>query len=462
MIDWESEVNKRKDLIINDLVNWIKIPSIYEQDSIKEKAPFGQPISNSLNYMIDLAKRDGFNSVNDEGYAIHIDLNNVKDKMVGILGHADVVAAGDFWKVEAFSGEIMDNNIFGRGCQDNKGPMIAAYHAMKIIKDLNLPLKNQVRMIVGGDEELEWRCLEHYFKNYPRPDFGFTPDGDFPVIYAEKGIVKYEYYGTYLDNEIIEFKAGISRTSIPDSALVVVKNNNSIKQIFESFCLEHKVEFIIKEANNLELTLIGKAAHAASPFRGVNAAVKLMEFISENYDNKMFKYFAKKFQGDYGEGLGISFNGDKMGFVTSALTLASYQDNNYSFIIDSRYPLEIDVDWYNNTLLTVGQDVSWSKAYSKQIAYQKGIYLDTNSTLIKTLLNAYQTFTNDKISKPICKGGDTYARASKNIVCFGMLFQNTPDLMHQANESVPIDELLKATAIYAKAIYDLANLTNIE
>ncbi len=344
MIDWESEVNKRKDLIINDLVNWIKIPSIYEQDSIKEKAPFGQPISNSLNYMIDLAKRDGFNSVNDEGYAIHIDLNNVKDKMVGILGHADVVAAGDFWKVEAFSGEIMDNNIFGRGCQDNKGPMIAAYHAMKIIKDLNLPLKNQVRMIVGGDEELEWRCLEHYFKNYPRPDFGFTPDGDFPVIYAEKGIVKYEYYGTYLDNEIIEFKAGISRTSIPDSALVVVKNNNSIKQIFESFCLEHKVEFIIKEANNLELTLIGKAAHAASPFRGVNAAVKLMEFISENYDNKMFKYFAKKFQGDYGEGLGISFNGDKMGFVTSALTLASYQDNNYSFIIDSRYPLEIDED----------------------------------------------------------------------------------------------------------------------
>ena len=44
--------------------------------------------------------------------------------------------------------------------------------------------------LIGGNEERGSACLEHYFHklNKPYPKYGFTPDGDFPLIYGEKGI----------------------------------------------------------------------------------------------------------------------------------------------------------------------------------------------------------------------------------------------------------------------------------
>ena len=44
-------------------------------------------------------------------------------------------------------------------------------------------------MIIGTDEESDWRCVEHYFKHEEMPSAGFAPDADFPIIYAEKGLI---------------------------------------------------------------------------------------------------------------------------------------------------------------------------------------------------------------------------------------------------------------------------------
>lgn len=50
----------------------------------------------------------------------------------------------------------------------------------------------RVRLILGLDEETGWKGMDYYFQREPKPDFGFTPDGDFPVINGEKGNVTYE------------------------------------------------------------------------------------------------------------------------------------------------------------------------------------------------------------------------------------------------------------------------------
>ena len=52
-------------------------------------------------------------------------------------------------------------------------------------------------------------------------------------------------------------------------------------------------------------------------------------------------------------------------------------------------------------------------------------------------------------------GGGTYGRLMERGVAFGAMFPDTPDTMHQANEYVPVDVLVKACAIYAEAIYEL-------
>lgn len=66
---------------------------------------------------------------------------------------------------------------------------MAAFYALKIVKDMQLPLSKRVRIIIGTDEESDWRCVDHYFKHEKMPDIGFAPDADFPIINAEKGII---------------------------------------------------------------------------------------------------------------------------------------------------------------------------------------------------------------------------------------------------------------------------------
>ncbi|MBQ0079320.1 MAG: M20/M25/M40 family metallo-hydrolase, partial [Eubacterium sp.] len=55
-------------------------------------------------------------------------------------------------------------------------------------------------------------------------------------------------------------------------------------------------------------------------------------------------------------------------------------------------------------------------------------------------------------------GGGTYARAMDNIVAFGAMFPGEEETMHQANEQISIENMLKLTRIYAEAIYKLAEL----
>ena len=70
-------------------------------------------------------------------------------------------------------------------------PTVACYYGLKIIKDLGLPVSKRVRFVVGTDEESGWGDMDYYFKHVglPDPDFGFSPDAEFPIINGEKEIL---------------------------------------------------------------------------------------------------------------------------------------------------------------------------------------------------------------------------------------------------------------------------------
>src|SRR5699024_306663 len=96
------------------------------------------------------------------------------------------VPAGTGWNTDPYNPVIKDGVIYARGVQDDKGPTIAAYYAMKILKELDVPLKQRVRLIVGTDEESDWLCTDAYFKKEEMPNFGFAPDAEFPVIHRSE------------------------------------------------------------------------------------------------------------------------------------------------------------------------------------------------------------------------------------------------------------------------------------
>ena len=165
-----------------DLAELIAVPS--ESDDHEK-------VREALRAAVKQAERYGFKaySVLDEQVGI-VEMGEGPETL-GILTHVDVVPAGDpaQWDSDPYKAEIRDGKIFGRGTLDDKGMLIASLYAMRAVKELGLPLRKKVQLIIGTREEVEWTDMDAYVKSYPLPDYGFTPDGAYPVCNIEKGYI---------------------------------------------------------------------------------------------------------------------------------------------------------------------------------------------------------------------------------------------------------------------------------
>ena len=223
--------------------------------------------------------------------------------------HVDVVPEGDGWTSDPFAAEIRDGKIYARGAIDDKGPTMAAYYAMKIVKELGLPINKRVRMIIGTDEESDWRCVEHYFKEEEMPTLGFAPDADFPIINAEKGIAdldmtqKMSGAETGAANvEVLSFTSGQRYNMVPDFAtarLNIKANQMEVVQRYTDFMKKFEIEnSSYVENGELILEVKGVSAHGMEPKNGKNAGLFLAEFLAKlDLDALAAHYF--KFVSNY-------------------------------------------------------------------------------------------------------------------------------------------------------------------
>ena len=60
---------------------------------------------------------------------------------------------------------------------------------MKAVME-NYKTNKRVRLILGLNEENNWKCIDYYKKHEEIPSISFSPDADFPCIYAEKSLFK--------------------------------------------------------------------------------------------------------------------------------------------------------------------------------------------------------------------------------------------------------------------------------
>ncbi|MBE3554892.1 MAG: dipeptidase PepV, partial [Thermicanus sp.] len=97
-IDWLGEVEKRKEELVRDLQEFLRIPSVLNQEEAKEGAPFGPDVAKALGYILDLSSRMGMRTQNLDGYIGYGEFGDGKE-MVGILCHVDVVPPGKGWSV---------------------------------------------------------------------------------------------------------------------------------------------------------------------------------------------------------------------------------------------------------------------------------------------------------------------------------------------------------------------------
>ncbi|AXK20743.1 MULTISPECIES: dipeptidase PepV [Bacillus] len=464
-INWTEEVAKRKDDLIRDTQQFLQIKSVWEEESAKEGAPFGEGVEKALSFMLHKGELEGFSSKNLEGYAGHLEMGQ-GEELVGILCHVDVVPEGDGWTTPAYSADIREGKIFARGAIDDKGPTMAAYYAMKIVKELGLPLSKRVRMILGTDEESNWKCVDHYFKNEEMPTIGFAPDADFPIINAEKGISDIqvvqngseEKKGVY---ELVSFESGRRLNMVPDFAKAVITGEdvNALTVAYEEYLkTAKKIGNSTIEGNTVTLQIEGISAHGSTPEKGENAGLLLANFLTtvslDGKANAFATFAAETFTGDiFGEKATIAYKDEVSGPLTVNVGRLSYtKENGGNLGLNVRYPVTTN---FEEMIAKLKEYVSIHGFEVADYSNSRPHHVDKDHVLIRTLQRVYEEQTGEK-AELLAIGGGTYARSLKAGVAFGPLFPGKEELAHQKDEYIEIEDLLKATAIYAQAIHELA------
>ncbi len=455
--DFAKEVLKRKQQIIDDLTGLIKINSeLTTYDPNRKGAPFGEGIKESLDYMIALGAKDGFETINLDGYAGHIEYGKQKE-YVGMIGHLDVVPAGNDWTYDPYGAEIHDGLMYGRGTEDDKGPTIAAYYAMKILKELNVDLSKRIKLVLGTDEETAWRGVRHYFSLYPEmPVSGFIPDADFPLIYAEKGISRIFIKGVLEDTDLLFVQGGFRDNMVPDYAEAKLKPSKDYAGMFALFLENNDYQGESKtEDDHVYIKVVGKSAHGSTPQFGVNAIDLLFKFLKEALVKSPVVDLVNDLLIDdfLGEKLGVAYHDEEMGDLTNNFGVIKTLGDTYQISLNLRYPNGVIFD---DVVEKIKEKAAPYFAEVDVDNHQALLYEDPNSPLVKTLMDVYRKHSHDKHAQPITIGGGTFARAMKNTVAFGPHFLDKPTYIHQKNEFIDLDDFFKAIIIYTEALYELA------
>ncbi len=460
-IDFKQEVLNHKEDLLKDLFELLSVRSILGTD-ITEETPFGSGPREALDLILSFGKRDGYKTKLVENKAGHIEVGQ-GEELFGILGHVDVVPVVEAdWTSHPFKPEIRDGKIFARGSLDDKGPTMAAYYAVKLLDKLGVKWNKRVRVIVGSDEETGFRCVEAYFKHEEQPASGFTPDAMFPLVYAEKARATFDHKLIFVDEDgqynykLVKFNGGQVLNMVVASAKAELEGEASdIKEKFENFLAQEKLEGEVEVGNTIKLTLKGKAAHGSTPQYGINGATKLAEFLStlglDNNGKNFVDYIVEKLANDpFGEKLGINYSDDEMGEATYNYGILEYDLERKIGLVstDCRHPKKFDLVDRLNGIKVDNIDIEVTST-------KEAHYVPKDDELVTTLMDVYRKHTGDTKNDAFVLGGGTYARCLKKGVAFGLLFPGKEDTMHQANEYLEVEDLLLATAIYAEGIYKL-------
>ena len=463
-------VDSYKDELIENIRKWIAIPSIQGAPA-GENAPFGREVRKMLDTALEDGRRFGFEVRDIDGYAGDISLGSGEQTM-GMLAHLDVVPLGDGWKHDPLGGEIENGKLYGRGATDDKGPALCALYAMRAVKEAGIPLKHGVRLILGCDEETGMSDMRHYASKVKMPDYGFSPDAEFPVINIEKGGVNMRLSKVTGGEEgaampVYNLYAGERPNVVPAEATAVVGLGDmtleALNEKLAGIAAAHEkfnLKAVPEIAGRAKIVATGVNGHAAMPWSGVNAAgmllIALKELNAGGGSREAIALLAEAVGMDTtGEALGIACRDELSGELTCSLGILRYDGNEITAHLDCRYPICGDEPAMLGSAVKAVAPAGMSV---RLIGSHEPLYVPADHKIVKGLLKVYHEVTGLE-AYTIAIGGGTYSRMMPNTVAFGVCFPGDMDLCHVADEYIEIDKMMLGVKIFAHAIVELAGET---
>lgn len=429
-IDFRKVIEENKEQFYQDLDQVLQIESV--KSAPAEHAPFGKGPKEALLTVMSLAEKYGFKTAIINDAVGYVQWGEAED-YIGVVGHLDVVPAGDGWSFPPFKLSKKNQRFYGRGILDNKGPILACLFGLKLLKEMDLPVKKTIRIIFGTDEENGSSDIPLYLSEEQPPQFGFTPDCKYPVVYGERGIVNYEILTSFSEDELEklgDFLGDQARDHVPDALSVAVGDE--------------------------EISVRGKRAPSNAPELGENAIPLLVKEILKkpSVSGTLAEYFSWLVKSlanqHYGEGLGIDFSDPDSG----KLIITPYQlvkkDQQLALSVAIRYPVSV-------TEAEVTDSLKKHLPPESQLTVVRRIkssYFPKDDPNVQLLSAVYEEATGLD-GTPVTTTGATYARFVPNIVAFGPSFPGQKGIAHNQDEYMDEKDLLKNMEIYMRGMLKL-------
>ena len=462
----DAYIDSKKDEMLEDLKTLVRINS--QRGRSEEGKPFGDGPAKVIAAAEGLMKQYGLQTTNYDNYVVTGDFGT-QEKALDILAHLDVVPVTEDWTVtEPFQPKVVDGRIYGRGTADDKGPAIAALYALRAIRELGLPMKKSVRLILGSDEECGSGDLEYYYAKEQEAPYTFTPDADFPLINIEKGSFKGEFSADFPAEDakayVVSFTSGDKVNVVPARATLVVAGVEAavVEEAAARVTAQTNVAFITESQadGTVKVSARGVAAHASTPAEGKNALTATLRLITalpldatKGLTALLGLEALFPYEDTCGKQAGIDRENEESGALTLCFSIMDYTPEHLHAIFDARLPIGCTKE---NTSYPV-----------KEALAQYGITLDNDelrephcvpgdSWFVQTLLGSYERYFGKK-GKALSTGGGTYVHELERGVAFGCMVPEVDNHMHGDDEFMEIEMLLRSAKIFADAILKICN-----
>ncbi len=443
--------------MVSDVQAFARIRSVSRADLKRDGAPFGPECRTMLDFALNRAQEMGFATEDHDGYCGSAVLGD-KANCIGIAGHLDVVPEGDKWIYPPYAATRVGDFLIGRGVSDNKSAAVMGLYVMKLLRDLNVPMKHGVRTIMGCSEETGMQDLRYYADHYDTPKLTLIPDSGFPVNYAQKGSLSGKMTMD-LGAQIASFTGGEVPNMVPPHAraqLIGITASQAAPYFGDDFT-------VTDEGGAALIVARGIASHAAHPEAGKSAIHMLAGALAQSgiltgQSQKAMDAVRDMTSDHYGANAGIAAEDADTGKTTMVCGVAKMPKNGImSLSLDCRLSLAANGE----------ENIVAFRAYAEKLGFQTEdlkttppVYIAKDDPRVELLTALYAEMTGTRL-EPYTMGGGTYSRVLPDSITFGPGFpdlKEKPELpenhggAHAPDEFMHIPSYRRAFEIYACAV----------
>ncbi|MFA5562156.1 MAG: Sapep family Mn(2+)-dependent dipeptidase [Eubacteriales bacterium] len=453
-----------RDNMVADLKTLVSYPSVY--GPAEGDAPFGLPCQQVLDRALALFAEAGAETENDGNYYGLATYGDHADD-IGVFAHLDVVPVEAGWVyTEPFVPVEKEGYLIGRGSRDNKAAVVMALYAIKAIRALNLPLRHNLKIFLGCNEESGMEDIVRFKSAHTPPTVNLVPDSRYPACLGEKGICHLTAKAKQPLRSIVSFEGGIAPNVILETAVVKMPASPQLEAELTAAMGDNPAYRLSREGELLVLSAVGLTAHGSRPAGSVNGAklaVTLLLALPSlpQQDREVLQGMAAVLASDNGQPLGIAAQDAYFGETTATNGIVRLAEGYLSMTLDIRYGTETDPDYLYATVCEHLDRLGFTVTQANN---RHGFRMEESHPVAQAMMAVYRDVSGEPDAKAQYSSGGTYARYLPNAVSFGVdvpyLKGTLPFLpghgsSHQSDEAIYIDSMVESCRIMTLMILAL-------